>query len=139
MVCGIDITCGTCSLCASGRENLCRKRVRVGFERNGSHEEYAVVPYTNLFPIAEEIPFDQAAIIPDAVACMYHSIRYQGKVKAGHRVLFYGSGALGIQGVQIAKGLGAVVFAAARTQAKLDKAVSFGADYVINTKEKELY
>lgn len=138
VVCGIDITCGECKLCKSGRENLCRERVRVGFERDGGHAEYAVVPYGNLYPIAEHIPFDQASIIPDAVACMYHSIKYQGKVGPGDRVLIYGAGALGLQGVQIAKLLGAEVYAAARTQSKLDKALEFGADRVINTREEEL-
>lgn len=138
VVCGIDIVCGKCDLCRMGRENLCRERVRVGFERNGSHAEYAVVPYTNLFPIAENIPFEQAAIIPDAVACMYHAICHQGQVGEGTKVLFYGTGALGLQGVQICKVLGCEIFASARTQAKLDMAVKFGADHVINTREQDL-
>lgn len=138
VVCGIDIVCGKCDLCRMGRENLCRERVRVGFERDGSHAEYAVVPYTNLFPIAPEIPFPQAAIIPDAVACMYHAIRHQGQVGQGSRVLFYGTGALGLQGVQICRVLGCEIFAAARTPAKLDMATQFGADHVINTREQDL-
>lgn len=139
VVCGIDIVCGKCTLCRMGRENLCRERVRVGFERNGSHAEYAVVPYTNLFPISESIPFEQAAIIPDAVACMYHAIRHQGQVQQGSKVLFYGTGALGLQGVQLAKVFGCEIFAAARTQAKLDKAAQFGAAHLINTRRQDLY
>ncbi len=139
VVCGIDIVCGKCTLCRMGRENLCRERVRVGFERNGSHAEYAVVPYTNLFPISESIPFEQAAIIPDAVACMYHAMRHQGQVQQGSKVLFYGTGALGLQGVQLAKVFGCEIFAAARTQAKLDKAAQFGAAHLINTRRQDLY
>ncbi len=139
VVCGIDITCGKCDLCKVGRENLCRSRIRVGFERNGSHSEYAVVPASNLHRISDDIPFDQAAIIPDAVACMYHAIFHQGKVKEGDKVLFYGAGALGLQGVQIAKGLNATIYAAARTPEKLEKATEFGAIQTINTREKDLY
>lgn len=138
VVCGIDITCGECALCRMGRENLCRKRIRVGFERDGSHAEWSVVPYTNLHPIADHIPFDQAAIIPDAVACMWHAIKDQGQVGPGCKTLMYGCGALGLQGVQLAKCLDAVVYASARTQAKLDLATQFGADAVINTREKDL-
>lgn len=138
VVCGIDIVCGKCALCRRGRENLCRERVRIGFERDGSHEEYAVVPWRNLFPISEKVPFDQAAILPDAVACMYHAIRAQGRVGEGDRVLFYGAGALGLQGVQIAKYFGAEVFASARTPAKLQKALEFGADHVVNTRRQDL-
>lgn len=138
VVCGIDIVCGNCDMCRMGRENLCRNRVRVGFERDGSHEEYAVVPYTNLVPIAESIPYEQAAIIPDAVACMYHAIRHQGQVQKGSRVLFYGTGGLGLQGVQLCRIFGCEIFACARTPAKLDMAVKFGADHVINTREQDL-
>lgn len=138
VVCGIDITCGECPLCRAGRENLCLNRIRIGFERDGSHAEYAVVPYANLFPISERIPFAQAAIIPDAVACMLHAIKDQGLVGKGTRILFYGTGALGLQGVQIAKWLGAETYASARTQAKLVKAEELGADAVINTREEDL-
>lgn len=138
VVCGIDITCGRCTLCTSGRPNLCLERVRIGFERNGSHAEYALVPSENLFPIADHIPFDQACIIPDAVACMYHAIFTQGQVAQGSKVLIHGVGALGLQGVQLAKLAGATVYAAARTHAKLDQALRFGADQVIPTREKDL-
>lgn len=138
VVCGIDITCGVCKLCRLGREHLCLKRVRVGFERDGSHAQYAIVPYANLHPIDDRIPFEQAAIIPDAVACMYHSLKDQGQTGPDDKILIYGVGGLGLQGVQIAKHLGATVYAAARTQAKLDKALEFGADAVINTREQDL-
>lgn len=138
VVCGIDITCGRCTLCTSGRPNLCLERVRIGFERNGSHAEYALVPSENLFPIADHIPFDQACIIPDAVACMYHAIFTQGQVAQGSKVLIHGVGALGLQGVQLAKLASATVYAAARTHAKLDQALRFGADQVIPTREKDL-
>ena len=139
VVCAIDITCGHCRPCRIGRKNLCLNRVRIGFERDGSHEEYAVVPYENLLPIDSRIPFAQAAIIPDAVACMYHAVVTQGKVSGGDRVLFYGTGALGLQGVQIARHCGAEIYAAARTQAKLEKALEFGAHAAINTKQQDLY
>lgn len=138
VVCGVDIVCGICSLCRMGRENLCRSRVRVGFERNGSHGEYAVVPSRNLFPIADDVPFEQAAILPDAVACMYHAIHSQAVVTRGTKVLFYGCGGLALQGVQIAKHLGAEVYAAARTDAKLEKARELGSTYTINTRRENL-
>ena len=138
VVVGIDIVCGTCDLCRIGKSHLCRNRVRIGFERNGSHEEYCVVPVETLFPIREDIPLDEACIIPDAVSCMYHAIKDQGQVKKGDKILIYGAGALGIQGVQIAKYLGAEVYVSGRTQAKLDASKEFGADVIINTREQNL-
>ncbi len=138
VIISIDITCGTCDLCRKGVPHLCRNRVRIGFERNGGYEEYFTVPEMCLLPIREDIPLDEACIVTDAVATMYHSIVDRGQVKAGDRVLIYGAGALGIQGVQIAKYLGAEVFVSGRTQAKLDVCARFGADHCINTREKDL-
>lgn len=138
-MCGwIDVVCHECDMCRMGRENLCLNRVRIGFERNGSHAEYVAIPAENVMPIAESIPWPSAAVIPDAVACMYNAVKRQGQVKAGDRVLLAGMGALGIQGVQIAKHLGATVYASGRTPAKLELARKFGADGVINTREQSL-
>lgn len=138
-MCGwIDVVCHTCRLCKMGRENLCLNRVRIGFERDGSHAEYVVIPAENVMPIADDIPWPNAAIIPDAVACMYNAIKVQGQVKEGDTILLAGMGALGIQGIQIAKYLGATVYASGRTEAKLELAREFGADATINTREHEL-
>ena len=138
-MCGwIDVVCHTCMMCRMGRENLCLNRVRIGFERNGSHAEYVAIPAENVMPIGENIPWPSAAVIPDAVACMYNAIKVQGKVKAGDKLLLAGMGALGIQGVQIAKYLGAAVYASGRTEAKLELARKFGADGTVNTREQNL-
>lgn len=138
VVCAIDITCGVCRFCRRGKQNLCKSLVRIGFERNGSHEQYCVVPAENLFPIRRDIPFAQAAIIPDAVVCMYHAIKNQGKVTAGDRVLLLGVGGLGLQGVQIARYFGAQVYATSRQDKKLEIAKQFGAHGVINTRTQDL-
>lgn len=136
-MCGwIDVVCHDCKMCKMGRENLCLNRIRIGFERDGSHAEYVVIPAENVMPISEEISWPNAAIIPDAVACMYNAIKVQGQVRAGDRVLLAGMGALGIQGIQIAKYLGATVYASGRTEAKLELARRFGADGTINTREQ---
>lgn len=138
MVAAIDVLCGHCRFCRTGQTHLCRELVRIGFERNGSHEEYCVIPKDSVFPINESIPFEQAAIIPDAVVCMYHAIKDKGQVTAGDRVLILGVGGLGLQGIQIAKHFGAEVYATSRQDKKLEIAKQFGADVVINTTKCDL-
>ena len=138
MVAAIDVLCGRCRFCRTGQTHLCKELVRIGFERNGSHEEYCVIPRDNVFPIDESIPFEQAAIIPDAVVCMYHAIKDKGQVTAGDRVLILGVGGLGLQGIQIAKYFGAEVYATSRQDKKLEIAKQFGADVVINTAKCDL-
>ncbi|MGE0074336.1 MAG: alcohol dehydrogenase catalytic domain-containing protein [Sphaerochaetaceae bacterium] len=135
----IDITCGTCKYCLGGRTNLCRNLVRVGFERDGSHEEYCVIPAANAFKVANWVPFDQMTSITDAVGCMYNAIKNRAKVQPGHRVLILGTGGLGMNAIQIAKIFGAEVYATSRQKEKLDISLEMGADAAINTKEQNLY
>ncbi len=136
-VAGIDLICGHCRFCRSGRGNLCASRVRLGFERDGGQAEYCVVPAQCVFPIASHVPPEQAAVIPDAVACMYHAMR-RGEVGPGSVICVTGVGGLGLQGIQIAKHLGAVVIATSRKDAKLDLARRLGADYTVNTSRSQL-
>lgn len=73
----IDIVCGECEFCRTGRTNLCRSLVRIGFERDGSHEEYCVIPAKNAFTVDPTIPFEEITGIPDAVGCMYNGLKNQ--------------------------------------------------------------
>ena len=134
----IDITCGSCRFCLKSRSNLCLNLKRLGFERNGSHAQFAVVPIANLVKIPKGVPFEQAAIIPDAVSCMLHAVKVQGKVGLGDKVVFLGIGGLGMQGVQIAKRAGAEVYCTSRRDDKLKVASKLGADAVINTRKQDL-
>ncbi len=138
IVAGIDIVCHKCTYCMSGRTNLCKHLVRIGFERDGSHAQYAVIPSENAFPIMVSIPFEQAAIIPDAVACMYNALKNKAQVKPGDQVLIMGTGGLGMQAIQIAKKMGATVYVTSRQDTKLKIALSLGADGIINPERHDL-
>jgi propanol-preferring alcohol dehydrogenase len=138
MVAAIDVVCHMCRFCKSGRTNLCARLVRIGFERDGSHAEFAVIPAENAFPIPDDLPFEQAAIIPDAVACMYNALRNKANVQPGDRVLVLGTGGLGMQAIQIAKAMGAAVYATSRQDDKLEAALRLGCDGVVNTRTQDL-
>lgn len=135
----IDIICGHCRYCRTGRTNLCTSLVRIGFERDGSHEEYCVIPEDNAFKVADWIPFEQVTGFPDAVGCMYNAIKNRAKVKPGDRVLILGTGGLGMNAIQLAKVFGAEVYATSRQPEKLRISLEMGADAAINTREKDLY
>lgn len=139
IVAAIDIICGNCRYCLSGRTNLCQSLVRIGFERDGSHEEYCVIPEQNAFPVANWIPFEQVTGLPDAVGCMYNAIKNRAKVAPGDRVLILGTGGLGMNAIQIAKMFGAEVYATSRRTEKLQLSIQMGADAVINTSTANLH
>jgi propanol-preferring alcohol dehydrogenase len=127
VVAAIDVICGRCRHCLAGQTQLCTAMKRIGFERDGGHADYVAVPAANLVAVPEKISYEEAAILPDAVACMYHSLIHQGGVGIGQRVLILGVGGLGIHGVQIARNAGAEVLATSRQRQRLDLAEHYGA------------
>ncbi len=129
----IDVTCGRCDFCLIGETNRCINLKRIGFERNGGMGEYVNVPATNLEKISERVPFEKAAIIPDAVATMYRALKTIGRVSVGSKVAILGIGGLGMQGIKIGKLLGANITCTSRNDKKLEMAKFLGADQIINT------
>ena len=133
----IDVTCGHCRHCLRGATQLCRAMRRIGFERDGGHADYVAVPAANLVALPETIAYEAAAILPDAVACMYHSLIHQGGVGLGQRILILGVGGLGIHGVQIARSAGAAVLATSRQPQRVALAERYGA-VGVNTADEPL-
>jgi propanol-preferring alcohol dehydrogenase len=131
----IDVACGLCRHCLSGQTQRCPAMTRIGFERDGGHADYVAVPAANLVALDAQISYEAAAILPDAVACMYHSVVHQGGVGVGQRVAILGVGGLGIHGVQIARTAGAEVLATSRRPQRLALAERFGAVAVDTERE----
>jgi len=123
----VDVVCGRCRHCLTGNTQRCTSLRRIGFERDGGHAEYVAVPAANAIPLPATLADEAAAILPDAVACMYHSLVCQGRVGVGQRVLILGVGGLGIHGVQIARLAGAEVLATSRRPERLRIAAQYGA------------
>jgi propanol-preferring alcohol dehydrogenase len=131
----IDVTCGRCRHCRTGETQRCTAMQRIGFERDGGHAEYVTLPAANLVALPAQLSYEGAAILPDAVACMYHSLVHQGGLHVGQRVLILGVGGLGIHGVQIARLAGAEVLATSRRQGRLALAERYGAKGVNPTRQ----
>ncbi len=127
VVVAIDVVCGRCRHCRGGQTQRCTAMRRIGFERDGGHAEYVAVPATNLIRLPDGLGYEEAAILPDAVACMYHSLIRQGQVRPGQTVLILGAGGLGIHGVQVARWAGASVIATSRRAERLRLAEQHGA------------
>jgi alcohol dehydrogenase, propanol-preferring len=130
--------CGDCPACRKGRENLCHRISRMGFDRPGGHAEYVAVPERQLIPLPDNIPYEEAAAIPDAVSTMLHAVREQGDVRANDTVLLLGVGGLGMQGIQLATLAGGRVIAVARSEGKLELAKSLGAEWALNGSDPKL-
>jgi propanol-preferring alcohol dehydrogenase len=127
-----------CPQCRQGRSNICRSLKRIGFEIDGTHAEFLVVPEANLVRLPDVIPFDGGCILADAVASVYHALVGRAKLRVGDRVVLLGIGGVSIHGVQIARMCGAEVLATSRQPARMQKALEMGAARVVNPETEDL-
>ena len=132
-------SCGECYYCLRGRESLCVSPgfKHFGFTTDGGYAEYAKAPARSILKIPDEVPYE-AGILVDAGSTAYHAVRQTGKVRLGDSVAIVGTGGVGLCTLQMAKLSGATVIAVDIQESKLEAAKSLGADYTINSAEKDL-
>ncbi len=133
------ISCGVCEFCQAGRENICENLIMFGNNVDGAYAEYVVVPAKDLISLPESLDLKKSSIIADAVSTPYHAVKNRGKVKEGDKIVVIGCGGVGINVVQIAAAMGAIVYAVDISNIKLETAISLGAYKGINPKEDENY
>jgi alcohol dehydrogenase, propanol-preferring len=125
------VSCGNCPHCLSGNEQICLQRRLLGIHLNGGLAEYAAVPFRNLARLPDRVPFDQGAVLTDAVATPYHALTRRGKLSPGESVAVLGCGGLGLHAVRLAKLLGAGrVIALDVSEVALERARERGAEIV---------
>src|SRR5437588_12103138 len=126
--------CGSCVMCASGREMLCvNNKGNIGAKVDGAFAEYVVVPARNLVRIPEGVVLREAGIITDAVATPYHIASARARIVPGQRVAVIGAGGgVGIHMLQVAKAFGAFVIAVERDPAKLLRLQEFAVDAIVD-------
>ena len=128
------MSCGRCEACLSGRDNECRAYEVLGYLNHpGGYAEYVKVPVQNLVPIPDAIDFVHAAAFPLTFLTAWHMLITRAGLKRGDDVLVLAAGSgVGQAAIQIARLVGARVFATAGSDAKLERARSLGAHDVIN-------
>jgi len=105
----------------------------LGVDYDGGWAEYLVTPADTLVPIPDSLPFDQAAIIPDAVSTPWGAISWTGQVKQGESVGVWGVGGLGAHGIQLLRFAGAApIIAIDPVPAARERALDFGADLALD-------
>lgn len=102
--------------------------------KGGSFAERIAVPATQVAPLPDALPMEQAAALPVAGLAALQSLRDLGRLRAGQSVLIHGAtGPVGLYAVQLAKSMGARVTAVGG--AGLDTARRLGADTLIDYRE----
>lgn len=120
-------------LLQAGEEDRHGRLFTRGVDYDGGWAEYAIATESTLVAIPDELPFEQACIIPDAVSTPWAAIAETAAVGAGEAVGVWGLGGLGAHAVQLLRLIGAApVVAVDPLPAARARALSLGADLVLD-------
>ena len=131
VVASLTAFCGECDRCTSGLDYRCRVGRGVGHGRNGGFAEYVALPARSVMPVPEGMDLTGAALLACPIGVCVRALAVAG-VSAGESVLVTGAGGgLGVHAIQVARSLGAQVFAATSSAEKLDDLERFAPGGVI--------
>jgi 6-hydroxycyclohex-1-ene-1-carbonyl-CoA dehydrogenase len=134
--------CRQCILCETGRGNRCLSQKMPGNSLGiyGGFSSHIPVPSVDLCEVKDrgEIPLAHLAVVADAATTPYQAAK-RADLQPGDNVVVVGiTGGVGQYMGQVAKALGAkTVVGIARNQEKLDRALNYGADFCINSTDKD--
>ncbi|MBM3713691.1 MAG: zinc-binding dehydrogenase [Actinobacteria bacterium] len=131
------ITCGNCNYCKSGDLIFCDKLVCVGFDIDGGDAEYLAIPESSLRHLPDDISDNAGVLIVDTLGTPYHAVKKAGIIQ-GENAGIFGVGPIGQLAALISKSYGAAVTTIDVNNTRLQKSLSFGADYTVNPYEIDL-
>ena len=105
----------------------------VGEHMDGTHAELIAVPETNVYPLPDELSFEEAAAFPLVFETAYRLLLTKAQLREGEWVLLWGIGSgVALAGLAIAKALGARALVTSSSDEKLERARALGADATVN-------
>ncbi len=130
-------SCGRCRFCKEARYGLCTGGGGWVFGHliDGLQAEYARVPFadTSVYKVPEELTDEQVLFLADILPTAFECGVLNGRVEPGDTVAIVGAGPIGLAAIMTARLYtpGKIV-AIDVADARLEKALEFGADAVIN-------
>jgi alcohol dehydrogenase len=131
-------TCGTCTNCRAGRDNLCENvRGIRGFHVDGLAREKVNVAARLAVKAPDGVSLISAACAPVTYGTPEHMLFDNAKLSAGQTILIQAGGSgIGTAAIQLSKAVGATVITTVGSAEKIEKAKALGADHVINYREE---
>lgn len=110
----------------------------LGEDMWGGCADYVVVPAANLMPIPDGFDFLEAAAPLLVYLTAWRMLDMRAGLQAGETVAIVGAGGgVNSAAIQIAKYLGAIVYAITSTEEKMARAKALGADFAINYRQED--
>ncbi len=118
-----------------GRGDLFGELGIIGATVDGGYAEKCLVPASHVYRVPDDISLEQAAPFATCYVTAAHALFDVGGLEAGETVMIHAAGAgLSTAAIQLAKHAGATVLATAGTDAKCERALTLGADHVLNNR-----
>ena len=136
ITCNPYFNCGGCYACKRGIVNACYDNQTMGVQRDGSFQEYITMPVERLIDGKGLSAKELALIEPFSISC--HALS-RAEIKDGDNLLIMGAGPIGLFAMIKAKAMGARVMIADMLESRLNLAKEYGADMIVNVKEKDLH
>lgn len=104
----------------------------------GGYAEYAVTHEAHALPIPLGLTLREAACLPETCFTVWSNVVMRGGLQAGERFLVHGgTSGIGTTAIQVARALGARVFATAGTDEKCQVCRDLGAEVAINHRTED--
>jgi len=101
----------------------------------GGYAEFCVAPVVQCLPVPDGFSDVQAASLPETCFTVWSNLMDRAHLQAGESVLVQGgTSGIGVMAIQLAKAMGARVFATAGSDEKCAACLELGADHAINYK-----
>lgn len=104
----------------------------------GGYAEYCIAPSALALPIPQGMSDVQAAALPETYFTVWSNVFDRGQLQVGESLLVHGGASgIGTTAIQMAKALGAKVFATVSSDEKVKVCSELGADLVINYQQQD--
>ena len=111
----------------------------VGEHSDGTHAELIAVPRAQVYPIPDDLTFEEAAAFPLVFETAYRMLVTKAHIAEGEWVLIWGIGSgVSTAALAIAKAFGARAVVTSSSDAKLEHARELGADAAVNHETEEV-
>lgn len=134
---GLELA-GTIEVCGQDVKRWKKGDAVCALISGGGYAEYAVAAEGCCLPIPKGLDFTEAGILPETVFTVWHNVFQRGNLKKGEHFLVHGgSGGIGTTAIQLARAMGARVFATAGSAEKCTACRQLGADRCINYRQED--
>ncbi|NND81725.1 MAG: NAD(P)H-quinone oxidoreductase [Gammaproteobacteria bacterium] len=104
----------------------------------GGYAELVNVPADQCLPVPEGLSMVEAAALPETFFTVWSNVFDRGRLRAGENFLIHGgTSGIGVAAIQMARVMGATVFATAGSDEKCTACLKLGADHAINYKTED--